>query len=269
MKKLAALCVAGALLLSGCGTSSNEKTFTVGMEAAYAPYNWQTSKATSSSTQLDGGAGYADGYDVWMSQKIAEKLGRKLVIKKISWDGLQPALQSGEIDAIVAGMTANKDREKGIDFTTPYYSSDMVMIVRKDSTESKFNDIQQFSGYKIMGQKNTNYDTIIDQIKGVKHLTPRATYPELVVALQAKEADGITAELPVANGIVKANKDLTYVTFKKGHTFNVDTSVSIGLKEGTRNSEEFKKIQEALNSISQSERLKLMEKAVSSAPTGN
>lgn len=58
------------------------------------------------------------------------------------------------------------------------------MIVRSDSEMAGYNDIQQFSGHKVMGQKNTNYDTIIDQIKGVSHETPKATYPELVVALQ-------------------------------------------------------------------------------------
>ncbi len=272
MKKTCAALLAGALLLTGCGSSSSSSdakkdTFTVGMEAAYQPFNWQTSKKTATSVKLEGGAGYADGYDVVMASKIAKKLGKKLVVKKIAWDGLQPAVASGEIDAIIAGMTANKDREKGLDFTTPYYQSDMVMIVRQNSKMAKFTDIQQFGGYKVSGQKNTNYDTIIDQIKNVKHQTPKATYPELVVALQQKDTDGITAEQPVGNGICKANKDLTMVKFKKGHNFKVDTSVSIGLKNNTRKTAEFKKVQKALDSISQKERLKIMEEAVNRAPT--
>lgn len=252
---------------SSSSTKSTQKTFTVGMEAAYQPFNWQTTKKTKTSVKLSGGAGYADGYDVVMASKIAKKLGRKLVVKKIAWDGLQPAVASGEIDAIVAGMTANAKREKGLDFTTPYYQSDMVMIVRKNSKMAKFTDIQQFGGYRVSGQKNTNYDTIIDQIKKVKHMTPKSTYPELVVALQQKDTDGITAEQPVGNGIVKANKDLTMIQFKKGHNFKVDTSVSIGMKDGTRKTAEFKKVQKALDSISQKERLKIMEEAVNRAPT--
>lgn len=270
MKKTLITLATAALVLSGCGSTSSTKednTFTVGMEAAYQPFNWQTSKKTATAVKLDGGAGYADGYDVVIASKIAKKLGKKLVIKKIAWDGLQPAVESGEIDAIIAGMTANKKREKGLDFTTPYYQSDMVMVVRKNSTMASFNDIQQFSGYKVTGQKNTNYDTIIDQIKGVKHQTAKSTYPELVVALQQGDTDGITAELPVANGIVKANSDLSIVKFSEGHNFNVDTSVSIGLKNNTRKTAEFKKVQKALDSISQEERLKIMEDAVNRAPT--
>lgn len=265
-----ALAVLLALSLAGCGLANKkEETFTVGMEAAYQPFNWQTSKKTDTSVPLEGGAGYADGYDVVMSQKIAKALGKKLVIKKISWDGLSSALNSGEIDAIIAGMTANKEREKGVDFTTPYYQSEMVMIVRKDSPQSSYKSIQQFTGQKVMGQKNTNYDTVIDQIKGVKHQTPKATYPELVLALQNKDADAVPAELPVANGIVKANKNLAIVHFDKSKGFDIDTSVSIGLKEGTRGSDNFKQIQKALDSISQKERLKIMEDAVNRAPSTN
>lgn len=276
MKKLMTAAAIASLLLAGCAGGSTESddsnkesdTFTVGMECGYAPFNWQTSDKSDTAYDLGGGAGYCDGYDVVMSEKIADSLGKDLVVKKISWDGLQPALESGEIDAIVAGMTANEEREEGVDFTTPYYESDMVMIVPKDSEQADFTEIQQFSGKNVIGQKNTNYDTIIDQIKGVNHLTPKATYPELVVALQNGDADAITAELPVAEGIVNANPDLTYITFEDGKGFDVDTSVSIGLKNDTRDTEFFKNVQSALDKISQDERNEIMVDAVNRAPAG-
>lgn len=270
-KHIFAVLAVGALTLSGCGSGTvdpnEDDTFTVGMECNYAPFNWQTSKKTKTSAKLSGGAGYCDGYDVVMAEEIADSLGQKLEVKKISWDGLQPAVESGEIDAIIAGMTANKKREKGIDFTTPYYESETVMIVRKDSEMAGYTDIQQFSGKKVMGQKNTNYDTIIDQIKDVQHETPKATYPELVVALQNGDTDGITAELPVANGVVAANADLTIIHFEKGKEFDNDTSVSIGLKEGTRKSKFFKNVQKGLDKVSQEDRAKYMQEAVDRAPT--
>ena len=83
-------------------------------------------------------------------RSLADALGKKLVVKKIVWDGLQPALESGEIDAVIAGMTANDEREEGMDFTTPYYSSEMVLIVPKDSEVASFTDIQQFAGHKVI-----------------------------------------------------------------------------------------------------------------------
>lgn len=278
MKKFVWAAAAAAMLLAGCSSSAgdvnstetdsaNKETFTVGMECNYAPFNWQTTEETETSSSL-GAAGYCDGYDVVVSKAIADDLGRELVVKKIDWDGLQPALESGQIDAIVAGMTASDEREEGIDFTTPYYGSEMVMIVKKGSDAENFTDIQQFSGYNVIGQKNTNYDTVIDQIEGVNHITPKGKYPELILSLQSGEADAITAELPVAKGIVASNPDLTYITFDEGKGFDVDTTVSIGMKNDTRDTDFFKAVQAALDKIDQETRDEWMVKAVENAPTG-
>lgn len=257
----------GSSTANGSSATADADTFTVGMECNYAPFNWQQTDPSDTAVELGSGAGYCDGYDVMISQDLADALGKKLVVKKIVWDGLQPALESGEIDAVIAGMTANDEREEGMDFTTPYYSSEMVLIVPKDSQVASFTDIQQFAGHKVIGQKNTNYDTIIDQIEGVDHVTPKAAYPELILALQTGEAEAITAELPVAKGITEANPDLTYITFEEGKGFDVDTTVSIGLKNDTRDTQEFKDIQAALDAISQETRDEYMQNAVSNAPT--
>ena len=260
-----AMCV----LLAACGNSGeDENTFVVGMECNYAPFNWQSASETDTSVSI-GGAGYCDGYDVMVAQQIADELGRDLEVRKLEWDGLQLALESGEITAIIAGMTANEKREAGIDFTTPYYESEMVMIVSKDSDLTSATSIQDFSGRNVIGQMNTNYDTVIDEIEGVNHLTPKGTYPELVVTLQSGEADGIPAELPVAQGIVEANPDLTIVQFEEGQGFtSIDTSVSIGLKEGSRDSELFNAVQAALDNISLETRDEWMSSAKDNAPTG-
>ena len=130
-KTIRMLVLVALVFFSSLAIKAEEDEFVVGMECNYAPYNWQSQTETAYSVALDG-SGYCDGYDVRIAQDIADSLNKKLVIKRIAWDGLQAALDSGEIDAIIAGMTANEDRENGIDFTTPYYDTDMVMIVRKD-----------------------------------------------------------------------------------------------------------------------------------------
>ena len=260
--------------MTGCAsggnteTTSDDNTFVVGMECAYAPFNWKTSEETDTSVPL-GSSGYADGYDVRVAQYIADELGMDLEIKTISWDGLLPALDSGEIDAVIAGMTANEEREQGADFTTPYYDSEgMIMIVRKDSEEATYTDIQQFSGKNVVGQKGTNYDDVIDQIQGVNHVTPKQQYGEMIVALQQGDVDGITAEMAVAEGVIAANPDLTVVQFDEGKGFEADTTVSIALKEGTRDSDFFKKVQEALDNLDTETRKEWMSEAVQNQPAG-
>lgn len=261
------LALSGILCLAGCGNNApavdplQDSTFTVGMECGYPPFNYQTTSETATSVKIEGG--YCDGYDVMVAQAIADELNQELEIKKMAWNGLGVALEAGEIDAIIAGMTADVNREEGIDFTSPYYDSHgMVMIVRRNSEEASYTSIQQFSGKNVIGQLNTNYDSVIDQIEGVNHVTAKATYPEMVVALQANDVDGITAEIAVANGIVAANPDLTILTFDQGKGFDCDTSVSIGLKEGSRGSDFFNAAENALASLDEETRLALMEQSI-------
>ena len=90
MKKLVTAAFAMTLLLTGCGSSDDDKdvskntgkeTFTVGMECNYAPFNWQTKEQTKTSVSI-GGAGFCDGYDVRVARQIAKDLDREIVIKR-------------------------------------------------------------------------------------------------------------------------------------------------------------------------------------------
>ena len=259
MKRILALTVAAMLVFAGCSSSGSsseaatgsstaeassaaaseatseassdavvtveEGKLTIGMECAYPPFNWSQMESTDTSVDI-GSASYADGYDVVMGRYIAEQMGLELVVKPIAWEGLEPAVNNGEIDAIIAGMTATPERRENADFTEPYYESQMVIIVPKDSELVNVTDIQELSGRRVLGQLNTLYDTVIDQIEGVDHATPLATYPLMVAALKSGDVDALTAELPVAVGVCSSNPDLTYVQFEDGKGFEADTSVS-------------------------------------------
>ena len=259
------------VLLAGCGTpstknSNDDHKLTVGMECNYAPFNWSTTTANEYTQQISN-VDYCDGYDVAIAKKIADSLGMELEIVKYDWDNLIPGLQNNEIDAVIAGMTATEDRKMSVDFTDPYYTSQEVVIVRKDSNLTSITDIQELKGKTVKGQLNTLYDSIIDQIEGVNHGTAMDNYPSLVNDLLNKGCDAITAELPVAEGIVASNPDLTYVTFKEGYGFTADTSVSIAVKKD--NTELLDKLQKALNAISEEERQQMMLEAVERQPAVN
>ena len=125
-----------ALALTSEAPATTNGTLRVGMECAYAPFNWTdmsapTVGAVPISSQGSEGM-YANGYDVQIAQYIANKLGMKLEIYAITWDGLLPALQSGSVDAIIAGMSPTAEREAEIDFTNVYYSSNLVVIYKKN-----------------------------------------------------------------------------------------------------------------------------------------
>lgn len=257
-------------LLAGCGGTSGgssapaeKKTFTVGMECNYAPFNWTQVESDDLTVPLES-AGHAGGYDVVMAKALADKMGMELVIKKLAWEGLEPAVTSGEIDAIIAGMTATPERKENADFTTPYYESEMVCIVRGDDPLAQATSLADFTGKNVQGQQNTLYDDIIDQIPGVNHMTPLQSYPLMVVSLQNGEADALTAELPVATGVVTSNPSLAIVRFEDGKGFEADTTVSIAVKKG--NTELLNAIQAALDTIDADTRNQWMTDAVSRQP---
>ena len=268
MKKLIIMLM--VLMLAGCASGTapeqDSNVLRVGMECDYAPFNWTQVEDSDTAVPISA-VDFADGYDVVIASMIAEALGMEVQIVKTDWDSLIPSLNAGAIDCIIAGMTETPERAESVSFTTPYYESDMVVIVRADSELTGITDIQELSGFKVLGQSNTTYDEIIDQIDGVVHMTPLATYPRMILSLQSGEADAITAELPVANGVVAANPDLAIVRFGQGHGFTVDTSVSIAVAKD--NAELLSRIQAALDQISEAQRLEIMEAAVDRQPATN
>ena len=248
------------------GETLENNTFVVGMECNYAPFNWTQVNETKTSVPLEGG-GFADGYDVAIAKAIADYLGKDLVIKKMSWDGLEPALQSGVIDAVIAGMTDTAERRKRVDFTDTYYESQMVLIVRKGDALEKAKSLDDFSGKKVLGQLNTLYDTVIDQIPNVQHATALEDYPAMVMQLNTKLVDAVTAELPVAAGIIATNPDLTYVEFEEGKGFNVDlTDTSVSIAVSKENSELREQINAYLDTLSADDKKELMDSAIDRIP---
>ncbi|MFB7157844.1 MULTISPECIES: transporter substrate-binding domain-containing protein [unclassified Lysinibacillus] len=276
------LTVVTAILLAACGTSdkkepssssndggntSNEEAggeFRIGMEASYAPFNWTQQGDANGAVKIADNAEYAGGYDVQMAKKIAEGLGKELVIVKLEWDGLVPALQSNKIDAIIAGMSPTEERKQTIDFTENYYTSDFVMVIKKGSKYEKATSIQDFSGAKITSQLNTSNYTVIDQIKDVKKQTAMDSFPAMRVALEAGKIDGYVAERPEGISAAAANDKFTYVKFEEGFDTDIsNTSIAVGLRKGDANLE---KINEILKGISEDDRQKIMEEAIHQQP---
>ena len=265
--------LACAALLTGCASntptstaassSNSSDTLRVGMECNYAPFNWSTTKE-SEYTQPISSADYCDGYDVVVAKNLADKIGKKVEIVKLDWDNLILSLNNNQIDAVIAGMTATDERKQQVNFTDPYYVSEEVLIVKKDSQYTSATSLEDFKGATVQGQMNTIYDEVIDQIPGVNHMPAAETFPAAIQALQAGSVDAVTSELPVANGVVSANPDLAIVRFAEGKGFEADTSVSIAVHKN--DDELLNALQDALKTIDTDTRNTWMEEAVSRQP---
>jgi putative lysine transport system substrate-binding protein len=216
---------------------------------------------------IDGGAEFAGGYDVEIAKKIAEGLGKELVIVKTEWDGLVPALTSGKIDAIIAGMSPTEDRKKTIDFSDNYYKSVLVMVVKKGSAYENASSIQDFSGAKITAQLNTFHYSVIEQINGVSQQPAMDNFPAMRVALESGVIDGYVSERPEGISASAANDNFAMVEFSDGFvTSEDDTAIAVGVK---KNSELTSKINEILAGISEEERISIMDAAIVNQPAAN
>ena len=97
---------------------TGDKTLKLGTNAAFPPFEY-----------VDGSK--IVGFDITMGQKIAFDAGAKLEVVDMAFDSLIPALASGAIDFIAAGMSVTEERQKNVDFSLPYFESEQVIIIRK------------------------------------------------------------------------------------------------------------------------------------------
>ena len=129
--------ITSLVYLTGCQSNNTNdeerKVLRVGMECAYAPYNWAQSDTSNGAVPIVGSSDYAYGYDVMMAKYLADKLGYELEIYKIDWDSLPVALQSNKIDCVIAGQSITSERLQTVDFTTPYYYASIVALTNGDS----------------------------------------------------------------------------------------------------------------------------------------
>ena len=262
----AAAVVSSAFSLASCSSGEpgekdlenvqSKGTIVVGMECAYAPYNWSQTTASEYTVEVKSGM-YADGYDVQVAKKIAEELNVTLVI---------PALNSNTIDLVIAGMSPTAERKLSIDFSDTYYDSNLVMVIRKDGAYTNATKISDFAGAKITGQLNTFHYSVIDQIAGVNKQTALADFAALTTALKSKAVDGYVCEKPGAVSAVTAYSEFTYIEFAEGDGFTCDpeeSSIAVGLRKGSTLTAS---VNEAIGKISKAQREEMMLAAIARQP---
>lgn len=246
--------------------NAEDDTFKVALEAGYAPFNWTQTKNDNGAVPIEGSKDFAGGYDVEIAKIIADKLGKELVIIKTEWDGLAPALTSGKVDAVIAGMSPTEERKKEIDFSDIYYQSHLVILTKKGGDFEKATSIADFSNAKITAQLNTFHYSVIDQIADVKKQTAMDNFPAMRVALESGVIDGYVTEKPEAMTAEKANPNFKMIEFSQKNGFQTapeDTAIAIGLK---KDSSLRVPINEILADISVSQQDDIMKTVIANQP---
>ena len=187
---------------------------TVGMECAYAPYNWTQMDDSNGAVPIVNNPGsYANGYDVMMAQKICDTYGWELEVMALEWGGLAPALAAGTIDVAIAGQSMTAERMAEVDMAGPYYYATIVCVTTKDSPNASATSISELSGACTAQSGTIWYDSCLPQIEGADIQPPADTAPAMIMALESGTVDFICTDLPTANGAVAKNSDLVVLNF--------------------------------------------------------
>ena len=280
----------GVMVLSGCGPAAQEpttddasdaaddaadtaattlgdgKTLRVGMEAAYAPYNWQATEASDTTIPIENVEGaYADGYDVQIAKRIAEELGMEPVAVKMEFGALVDSLNNGTIDIICAGMSVTPERAESADFTDSYIDDEVIIVVKKDSDYADATKLSDFSGASVLGQKDTFYDDLIEEIPDVNHMTPVATVPLVVDAIENGTCDAITFSSMSLPNLLENYPDLMKVELEEGEGFsdpsNPDNAAIAKGQEAV-----LEQINEVINAIPEDERQQMWNDCMDRQP---
>lgn len=272
-----ALAFVGAMSISSCASSqvTNDK-LVIGMECNYQPFNWTETSSSEYTLPIYKTSEYADGYDIQVAKFLSVETGKEVEIHRITWDGLIPALQNGEINMVLAGMSVTTDRLEQIDFTDAYLKSDLAFLVNKSAIpegNSKENPatydelLEIFDGKTLICQSSVVGDSIIEDYftnndagKTIKHADSLSTYPLAANDILSGNSFAMPAELPVVEAMVNLDKDKLGILYADYSFLSEDDqkglSVNIGIKKG--NTELKEELNAALAKLSDETRSQLM-----------
>ena len=175
-----------------CGCTSREDKLIMVTEASFAPYEYYSD-------------GKIVGVDVDIAKEIALEMGRKLVVKDVSFDSIIHEVKSGKADLGVAGISYSDERAKQVDFSLEYTTSRQVVLVRESSSINSIDDIK---GKKIAVQLGSVADMYVSEMYDNKNIVREKKYLAAIQDLKDKKVECVVMDELPAKEIVGENNDI-------------------------------------------------------------
>lgn len=190
---VALIIIATIIIIINNNGDEEDKELIMVTEAGFAPYEFYEGKKII-------------GVDVEIGEKIAEKLGKKLVIKDTDFDSIINEIKSGKGDFAAAGLSITEERLKEVDFSIEYATSKQVILVKKDSNIKGPDDLK---GKKVAVQLGTIADLVLsEEDYSETELVQHKKYLLAVEDLLAGKVDAIVMDSLPADEIIKKNPEL-------------------------------------------------------------
>ncbi|MCI7550815.1 MAG: transporter substrate-binding domain-containing protein [Actinomycetaceae bacterium] len=186
----------------------------VGTEAQYAPYEFKDAQANFA------------GADIALAQQIADDLGVKLTVTDMKFDGIIPAVQSGQVDLGIAAFSNTAERAKVIDFSDIYEKSEQMLVVAAENA-GKYTSVESLAGQKVGAQKGTIQSDLVRSELTDSELFELDKYPALALEIKNGNIAGLVADAAVGQGLIDtSNGALAAADFSfTGENANVGKAV--------------------------------------------
>ena len=182
----------------------------MGTSADYPPYEWHLIKD---------GKDEIIGFDIDIAQAIADELGVELEVKDMAFDGLIPALSTGKIDMIIAGMNATEERKQSVDFTDVYYTQTDIVVIRKEDAD-KFTSEDSLKTAALATQKATVQETYLLETFPDAEIQSVPKWNTAIMSLTTGKVDAVMMVDTVAKQFIAQNDDLMVANFDINSTPN-------------------------------------------------
>ena len=172
------------------------------------------------------------GYDIDLFNEICSLANCKLDIKSTAWDGIFPALQKGDYDAVISGVTITAERDKTMDFSDPYIEVGQVLLVRAD--EERIKSLDDMAEKSVAVQRGTTNDeaaTSFQKEGKLKEVKRFPTFDLAVKSLLNKDVDVVIIDNTSASGYMGTNPDKLKVAGEKFTSEGLGIVVREGDKE--------------------------------------
>lgn len=234
MKKIIALVLVCMMMMTGFAFAESKGTLKMGTEATFPPYEY-----------FDDETGEIVGIDVEVATAICEKLGYELEVTNMDFDALIPALTTGKVDMVLAGMTVTEERQQSIDFTNSYATGVQVVIVAEGSDITTVDDLfAEGANHKIGVQQGTTGDIYSSgdiEDAGLGSIERFKTGADAVLALTTGKVDCVIIDNEPAKNFVAANEGLVIL-----ETEYVVEDYAIGIAKDSALTEEINAAMEEL-----------------------
>ena len=171
------------------------------------------------------------GFDIEIAKEIAKALGVELKIEDMDFDALLVSLNSDKVDMVIAGMSANEERAKAVDFSMIYYNPQQKIVIRKENLDS-LTSLEAFNGKTIGVQKGTIQEEFADKNMPGANKIALGKIPALIMELKSGKSDGLVLEEPVAAAYVGKNDDLAIAALDV--VIEEDNGSSVAVKKGEK-----------------------------------